>query len=125
MTTQDLLIGVKMDLLLEAVNKIEEATRAIKRISLSNLDPSLKFNQKTLVKEKFRDMSQSEALVSILGEHSGCMNINDIANDLFEMHKLSPEERIRHMKALQSIIKRTSGVVKATSSRGYWKLDNV
>ena len=47
MTTQDLLIGVKMDLLLEAVNKIEEATRAIKRISLSNLDPSLKFTQKT------------------------------------------------------------------------------
>lgn len=113
-----------MDLLLEAIDKIEKATKAIKKIGLSNIDPSVKFNQKTVVKEKFKDISQSEALLCILRESSGCMNINDIAGEMFNLKGLPPTERVRHMKALQSIITRTPEAIRANSGRGYWKLKN-
>jgi hypothetical protein len=108
--------------LLTAVDKIEEATKIIKRIGITNIDPDVKFNQKTLIKEKFRNTPQTEALLCVMRESSGCMNINDLAQGLFDIEGLSPPERRRHMKALQSIITRTEEVVPAMNQRGYWKL---
>ena len=110
-----------MDLLM-AVERIEEATRIIKRIVITNIDPDVKFNQKTIIKDKFKNIPQTEALLCVMRESSGCMNINDLANDLFELKGVSPLERRRHMKALQSIITRTPEVVPAMQKRGYWKL---
>ncbi len=111
--------------LLEAVKKVETDLKKIKQMAITNMDPSIKFNQKTLIKDKFKGIAQSEALILVMRETSGCMNINDIASDLFDLKGVSPSERTRHMKALQSIITRTPEVVSAESQRGYWKLKNI
>ena len=108
--------------LLTAVEKIKDATKVIERLGITAIDPDVKYNQKTRLKEKFRNTPQTEALLSVMRESSGCMNINDIAQDLFDLRDVNPPERRRHMKALQSIITRTPEVVPAMEKRGYWKL---
>jgi hypothetical protein len=108
--------------LLTAVAQIEDSLKVIKQQALAFADPTIKFNKPTLMKKKYQDMGKSQALVSAMMENSSCMNVNDIANELFDLKDITPDERTRHMKALNTIITRTPEVISAGSKRGYWKL---
>jgi len=108
--------------LLEVAEKLDDASRIMRKVQIALNDPDAKFNKKTIMKEMFKSLSKREALICVMRENSACMNINDIANKLFNFKDISPVERTRHMKALHSMIKRTPEVVSAENGRGFWKM---